>query len=131
MNFQGTKILVFEENDIKWEIISTILSMHKVICDRAENGKVAYELIKKDGYEIPYDLIYMDIQMMGKNGLHATRAIRKIDSKYAKQVSIIAMTADAFSENVVECINAGMNGHIVKIIDLKLVLAEIRKIKNS
>lgn len=105
--------------------------MHEVICDRAENGKVAYELIKKDGYESPYDLIYMDIQMLVMNNLDAIRAIRKIDSKYTKHVAIIAMIADEFSENIVECINSGMNGHIVKTIDLKLVLAEIRKIKNS
>ena len=63
------------------------------------------------------------------NGLEATRQIRKLDSEYAKKIPIIAMTADAFSENVAECLEAGMNGHIAKPIDLKLVLAEIRKIK--
>ena len=131
MNFPGTKILVVEDNDINWEIISTILSMHEVSCDRAENGKIAYELIKADEFESPYDLIFMDIQMPVMNGLDATRAIRKLDSEYAKRVPIIAMTADAFSENVAECINAGMNGHLAKPIDLKLVLAEIRKVKKN
>ena len=131
MNFPGTRILVVEDNDINWEIISTLLSMHEITCDRAENGKVAYELIKEDEYESPYDLIFMDIQMPVMNGLDATRAIRKIDSEYAKRVPIIAMSADAFSENVAECIEAGMNGHIAKPIDLKLVLSEIRKIKKD
>ena len=131
MNFPGVKILVVEDNDINWEIISTILSMHEVTCDRAENGKVAYELIKADEFGSPYDLIFMDIQMPVMNGLDATRAIRKLNSEYAKRVPIIAMTADAFSENVAECMNAGMNGHIAKPIDLKLVLSEIRKIKKK
>ena len=131
MNFPGTKVLVVEDNDINWEIISTLLSMHEITCDRAENGKIAYELIKEDEYENPYDLIFMDIQMPVMNGLDATRAIRKIDSEYAKRVPIIAMSADAFSENVAECIEAGMNGHIAKPIDMKLVLSEIRKIKKN
>ena len=84
-----------------------------------------------DDYEEPYDLIFMDIQMPVMNGLDATRVIRKLDSEYAKRVPIIAMTADAFSENVAECMNAGMNGHIAKPINLKLVLSEIRKIKKN
>ena len=131
MNFPGTKVLVVEDNDINWEIISTLLSMHEITCDRAENGKIAYKLIKEDEYKNPYDLIFMDIQMPVMNGLDATRAIRKIDSEYARCVPIIAMSADAFSENVAECIEAGMNGHIAKPIDMKLVLAEIRKIKKN
>ena len=65
------------------------------------------------------------------NGLDATRSIRKLDSDYAKNVPIVAMTADAFSENVTECLNAGMNGHIAKPIDINLVLTEIRKAKNG
>ena len=131
MNFPGVKVLVVEDNDINWEIISTLLSMHEISCDRAENGKVAYDLIKEDEYESPYDLIFMDIQMPVMNGLDATRAIRKIDSEYARRVPIIAMSADAFSENVAECLDAGMNGHIAKPVDLKLVLSEIRKIKKN
>ena len=128
MNFPGTHILVVEDNDINWEIVSTLLGMHEIACDRAENGKVAYEIIKEEGDRNPYDLIFMDIQMPVMNGLDATRAIRKLDLDYARRVPIIAMTADAFSENVAECLEAGMNGHIAKPIDIKLVLSEIRKI---
>ena len=65
------------------------------------------------------------------NGLDATRAIRKLDDPWASSIPIIAMTADAFSENVTECMNAGMNGHIAKPIDIKLVLKEIRRIKEE
>ena len=105
--------------------------MYGVVCQRAENGKIAYEMIKENGQDEPFDLIFMDIQMPVMNGLDATKAIRKLDFEYAKKVPIIAMTADAFSENVAECLQAGMNAHIAKPIDLNLVLAEIKKVKNK
>lgn len=127
--FTDTNILVVEDNDINYEIISTLLGMHGILCDRAENGKIAYDMIKENGQDEPYDLIFMDIQMPVMNGLDATRAIRKLDFDYAKNVPIIAMTADAFSENITECLQAGMNAHIAKPIDINLVLAEIRKVK--
>ncbi len=129
--FTGTNILVVEDNDINYEIVSTLLGMHGIVTQRAENGKIAYELIKEVGQDEPFDLIFMDIQMPVMNGLDATRAIRKLDLDYAKNVPIIAMTADAFSENVVECIQAGMNAHIAKPIDINLVLAEIKKNLNK
>ena len=78
-----------------------------------------------------YTLIFMDIQMPEMNGLDATRAIRKLDNQWASSIPIIAMTADAFSENIMECMNAGMNGHIAKPIDVKLVIKEIRRIKEG
>jgi CheY-like chemotaxis protein len=72
----------------------------------------------------------MDIQMPVMNGLDATRAIRALPN-WAAEIPIIAMTADAFSENVTECLAAGMNGHIAKPIDIKLVLKEIRRIREE
>ena len=78
-----------------------------------------------------YELIFMDIQMPEMNGLDATRAIRKLENPWAASIPIVAMTADAFSENVTECMNAGMNGHIAKPIDIKLVIKEIRRIKDG
>ena len=129
--FMDTTVLVVEDNDINYEIISTLLGMHGILCDRAENGKVALEKMEENGRDEPYDLIFMDIQMPVMNGLDATRAIRKLDFDYAKNVPIIAMTADAFSENITECLQAGMNAHIAKPIDINLVLAEIKKIKNK
>ena len=129
--FTGINVLVVEDNDINYEIVSTLLGMHGIVCQRAENGKIAYELIKETGVDEPFDLIFMDIQMPVMNGLDATRAIRKLDLDYATKVPIIAMTADAFSENVAECLQAGMNAHIAKPIDINLVLAEIRKVVNK
>ena len=78
-----------------------------------------------------YDLIFMDIQMPEMNGLDAARTIRALEDPRAASVPIIAMTADAFSENVTECLNAGMNGHISKPVDMKLVIKEIRRIKEE
>ena len=104
-----------------------LLEMHGVLSERAENGKVCVQKLEQaeDG---KYDLIFMDIQMPEMNGLDATRAIRKLSNPNKANIPIVAMTADAFSENVAECINAGMNGHIAKPIDMKLVIKEIRKI---
>ena len=65
------------------------------------------------------------------NGIEATKAIRALEDPWASRIPIIAMTADAFSENVAECLAAGMNGHIAKPIDMKLVIKEIRKIKEQ
>ena len=65
------------------------------------------------------------------NGLEATKAIRKLNNPWASGIPIIAMTADAFSENVAECMAAGMNGHIAKPVDMKLVLKEIKRIKEE
>jgi CheY-like chemotaxis protein len=73
----------------------------------------------------------MDIQMPEMNGLDAARTIRALEDPRAASVPIIAMTADAFSENVTECLNAGMNGHISKPVDMKLVIKEIRRIKEE
>ena len=65
------------------------------------------------------------------NGLDATRAIRAMEEPWRASIPIVAMTADAFSENITECLNAGMNGHIAKPVDIKLVIKEIRRIKEE
>ena len=129
-DLEGLNILIAEDNDINWEIIQALLSMYGITTERAENGKVCVEKMKnaKDGQ---YTLVFMDIQMPEMNGLDATKAIRNLDNDYQKNIPIIAMTADAFSENVTECLNAGMNGHIAKPIDIKMVLKEIRRIKEE
>ena len=126
----GMNILVAEDNDINWEIISTLLGMYGITAERAENGRICVEKLSAAAKD-SFDLVFMDIQMPEMNGLDATRAIRVLDDPWASSVPIIAMTADAFSENVTECLNAGMNGHIAKPIDIKLVIKEIRRIKEE
>jgi len=125
----GMHILVAEDNDINWEIISMMLDMYGIETERAENGLKAVEAVRSRGAS--FDLIFMDIQMPVMNGLEATRSIRALPDEALSRIPIIAMTADAFSENVAECLAAGMNGHIAKPIDLKLVLKEIRRIKEE
>lgn len=126
----GMNILVAEDNDINWEIISALLEMHGITSERAENGRVCVEKIKA-AEEGKYSLIFMDIQMPEMNGLDATREIRSLKDSWASNIPIIAMTADAFAENVTECLDAGMQGHIAKPIDIKLVIKTIRKIKEE
>ena len=127
-DLEGLHILIAEDNDINWEIISGILAMFGIVTDRAENGRVCVDMISS-AEEGSYELIFMDVQMPEMNGLDATRAIRKLENPWASSIPIVAMTADAFSENVADCLNAGMNGHIAKPVDIKLVIKEIRKIK--
>ena len=129
-DLKGMRILIAEDMDINWEIISGMLEMFGIESERAENGRICVEMMEK-AEEGRYDLIFMDIQMPQMNGLDATRAIRSLDRPRASSIPIIAMTADAFSENVTECLNAGMNGHIAKPIDMKLVIKEIRRIKDT
>ena len=129
-DLQGLHILVAEDNDVNWEIISAMLSMFGITTERAENGRLCVERMRAAA-EGSYALIFMDIQMPEMNGLDATRAIRKLDNPWASSIPIVAMTADAFSENVTECLEAGMNGHIAKPVDIKLVIKEIRRIKEG
>ena len=129
-DLNGLHILVAEDIDVNWEIISTMLSMFGITSERAENGRVCVDKMRSAA-EGSYELIFMDVQMPEMNGLDATREIRKLENSWASSIPIIAMTADAFSENVTECLNAGMNGHIAKPIDMKLVIKEIRRIKEE
>ncbi len=124
------RILVAEDNDTNWEIISMLLDMYGIQTERAENGQLAVERMAK-AEQGAFHLIFMDIQMPVMNGIEATKAIRALSDPWASQIPIIAMTADAFSENVAECLAAGMNGHIAKPIDMKLVLKEIKRIKEG
>ena len=127
-DLQGLHILIAEDNDINWEIIAAMLAMYGITTDRAENGRVCVDMIKS-AEEGSYELIFMDVQMPQMNGLDATRAIRSLENPWAASIPIVAMTADAFSENVADCLNAGMDGHIAKPVDIKLVIKEIRRIK--
>ena len=127
---RGMRVLVAEDNDINWEIISTLLEMHGVAAERAENGRLCVDRLRASE-KGSFDLVFMDIQMPVMNGLDATRAIRALEGCWASAVPIVAMTADAFSENVAECMAAGMNGHIAKPIDVKLVMKELRRVREN
>lgn len=127
---KGIKVLVAEDNDMNWEVIRLNLELIGVEADRAKDGLECIEIMKKVKGN-PYELIFMDIQMPNVNGLEATRQIRSMDKPYAKTIPIIALTADAFSENIAACIDAGMNGHLAKPLNMKLVEEYLRKYKEE
>ena len=129
-DLHGMNVLVAEDFEVNWEVISALLSMYGITAERAENGRICVDKLKSAA-EGTYDLIFMDIQMPEMNGLDAAKTIRALEIPWAASIPIIAMTADAFSENVTECLNVGMNGHISKPVDMKLVLKEIRRIKEG
>ena len=84
-----------------------------MVADTAENGKIAVEMLKEKGPSY-YDAILMDIQMPVMNGYESTERIRALDGAYYKSLPIIAMSANAYDEDVKDCLEAGMNAHIAK-----------------
>ncbi len=126
----GVHVLVAEDNDINWEIINMLLGMHGIESVRAENGQVAVDMVASSEPGA-YDLVFMDVQMPVMNGIEATKAIRALPDERLSGIPIIATTADAFSEDVAVCMDAGMNGHIAKPLDIKQVLKEVRKVKEG
>lgn len=117
VDFTGKHILLAEDIDLNWEVASEILSVTGAELTRAVNGKECVEIF--DNSEIGYyDTILMDIRMPIMNGYDATRAIRMLE-RPDKDLPIIAMTADAFSDDAQRCIECGMVAHIAKPIDVK------------
>lgn len=129
VEFEDMKVLVAEDNDINWEIIAELLKDYGITAKRAENGEICVDMAANYG-DKPYDIIFMDIQMPVMNGIYATQLIRKNKQADVKNVVIYAMSADAFAEDINTCMEAGMNGHIPKPIDMKNVLNALRYAKN-
>ena len=123
--FEDVNILVAEDNDINWEIIETLLSEKGLNLTRAANGKICVDMFEesKEGH---YDLIFMDIRMPEMCGYEATEAIRNLQ-RADKDIPIIAMTADAFTEDIKKSQEYGMNEHIAKPIDMKNMIRIIKK----
>ncbi len=120
ISLEGLHLLAAEDNEINAEILSELLNIEGVSCEIVENGKIAAERFA-DSEEGKFDAILMDVQMPVMNGYEATRAIRALKRDDAVQIPIIAMTANAFAEDVKEALNAGMNAHVAKPIDMKLL----------
>lgn len=118
-NLAGHRILLVEDNDINREIALELLIMTDIIVDDAKDGREAVDMFLLNGST--YDLILMDVQMPVMDGYEATQAIRHSDHPKASSIPIIAMTADAFHEDVVRATEAGMNGHLAKPIDPELL----------
>ncbi len=120
INLAGKRILLAEDNELNKEIASELLKGQGLLVEWAENGQVCYDMFK-DSKEYYYDAILMDIRMPIKNGYEATEMIRNSNRKDSS-IPIVAMTADAFSEDIKKCLQCGMNAHIAKPINIKEIL---------
>lgn len=126
VDFENRRILIVEDNELNREIAVELISQTGALIETAENGQIAVDKFSasEEGY---YSLIFMDIQMPVMDGLEATKAIRKLDRKDAATVPIIAMSANAFEENVKQALEAGMNEHLSKPLDMSCVCVTMEK----
>ncbi|MDR0919916.1 MAG: response regulator [Oscillospiraceae bacterium] len=124
-DYSGKRILIVDDNEINREIIKGILGDTGVTFEQAVNGEEAVQIFKD--HSIALDLIIMDVQMPILDGLSATKQIRELDIPYAAQIPIVAMTANAFNEDKVLCLKAGMDDYIAKPIDVKKLQLILKK----
>ena len=125
-NLAGCRVLIAEDVDANAEILADILELEEIISERAENGQLAVGMFNasEEGY---YDAILMDVRMPVMDGLSATKTIRSLDREDAKQIPIIAMTANVFDEDVELSLNAGMNAHLSKPVEPEKIFSELKK----
>ena len=125
---KGCRILLAEDNDLNAEIVVTILEESGLTVERTADGELCIEALKAHpaGY---YDAILMDIQMPNMDGYQAAKLIRNLSGNY-RTIPIIAMTANVFADDVKACLDAGMNSHVGKPLDMKILMAEILKYTN-
>lgn len=119
-------LLIAEDNDLNYEILEEQLEMYGIHCVRAVNGKECVQLFEIDPSGT-YDAILMDMQMPVMNGLDATRAIRRLPSPESKQIPIIALTANAYLEDVQKCKEAGMNDHMSKPVQIEQIIRTVER----
>ena len=127
---QGMRFLCAEDNELNAEILTELLKIEGAECTICENGE---EVLKAFEQSAPgdYDMILMDVQMPVMNGYEATKAIRRSSHELAKTIPIIAMTANAFSEDIQHSLAAGMNAHVSKPVEMKVLEKTIRSIKSG
>ena len=127
---QGMRFLCAEDNELNAEILTELLKIEGAECTVCENGERVLETFERS---IPgeYDMILMDVQMPVMNGYEATKAIRRSSHELAKKIPIIAMTANAFSEDIQHSLAAGMNAHVSKPVEIKVLEKTIRSIKSG
>ena len=127
---QGMRFLCAEDNAINAEILTELLKIEGAECTICENGE---EILKTFEQSVPgdYDMILMDVQMPVMNGYEATQAIRRSSHELAKTNPIIAMTANAFSEDIQHSLAVGMNAHVSKPVEMTVLEKTIRNIKSG
>ena len=126
----GMKFLAVEDNDINADILAELMAMEGASVIRCVNGQEAVEKFKasKEG---DFDMILMDIQMPVMNGYEATILIRGLKTEWAQKIPIIAMTANAYADDIQKSYDSGMNAHISKPIDIKVVEKTIMEFKKA
>ena len=126
LDYSNYRVLLVEDNELNAEIAEEILKTTGICVDHVWNGVEAVDRMEacEDGY---YNLIFMDVQMPKMNGYDATRAIRTMNRNYCRQIPIVAMTANAFAEDVLAAKTVGMNEHIAKPLELKVLIKVMKK----
>ena len=127
---KGMRFLCAEDNELNAEILMELLKIEGAECTICENGKRVLEVFEQSAPG-DYDMILMDVQMPVMNGYEATKAIRRSSHELAKTIPIIAMTANAFSEDIQHSLAAGMNAHVSKPVEMKVLEKTIRSIKSG
>ncbi|MBO5458715.1 MAG: response regulator [Lachnospira sp.] len=126
LDFTGKRLLLVEDNDLNREIVKELLLETGIEVDTAENGMEALKKVEESP-EYYYDIVFMDIQMPKMDGYKATMAIRALQRRDIKELPILAMTANAFSEDVMMSKQAGMNGHMAKPLDIAVMCKNLEK----
>ena len=127
---KGMKFLAVEDNDINADILTELLAMEGASVIRCVNGQDAVEKVKSSK-EGDFDMILMDIQMPVMNGYEATILIRGLKDEWAQKIPIIAMTANAYADDIQKSYDSGMNAHISKPIDIRVVEKTIMEFKKA
>ena len=127
---KGMRFLCAEDNELNAEILMELLKIEGAECTICENGKRVLEAFEQSAPG-DYDMILMDVQMPVMNGYEATKAIRRSSHELAKTIPIIAMTANAFSEDIQHSLAVGMNAHVSKPVEMKVLEKTIRSIKSG
>jgi CheY-like chemotaxis protein len=124
------KVLLVEDNEMNREIAEEILTENGLIVDTATDGDIAVDKVRKAAPG-DYELILMDVQMPRMNGYDATKAIRKLEDSQKSRIPIIAMTANAFEEDKKNALDAGMNGHLAKPIEVQKLIQMLTNFRQS
>lgn len=130
ISLQGMCLLVAEDNDLSYEVEEELLSMRGVQCVRARNGQECVEMMKQ-AESGSMDAILMDMQMPVMDGPTAAMAIRQLPDSWAKDIPIIAVTANAYSDDIQKCLDAGMNEHLAKPVDYQKLAGILAKFKKK
>ena len=127
---EGMSVLIAEDNDLNWEVISEQLKSYGINAKRACNGAECVRIFSESNVR-DFDVIFMDLRMPVMDGLRAASEIRKLDREDAGDIPVIAMTASTLSDDIKLCMDAGMQGHVAKPIDIKEVVKVLCKVKKS